>query len=584
MNISINEKFLDISERLTIEATVSNALFARTGALTAPLSLPPSKHNFEILNHPQRLDRDTGYANTFDAEIRSAEIKQCRLQIASAHEIDGIDTTIYFDDGDFYNRTKDFKLTQLSKIRDDWGANITNLLDWLMQVMREEVEDDFMLFPVCIEFEDGDATAEPPTSNKGMILNATEDTGGSTETFIAYNQQTEEIDGVNVVLPVGYAVTPFLKFHVVLQMAIEHFGYSLLNNPWADDAHLRRMVFLNNTADACLKDYGMLDYSQLLPSISVTDLLDICQAKGYIAYINSTTMTVRFVSIPDVVNSIPGVELTSVLASHVHTFYETPKQLTLSAEKIESAEPKFESYEKMWESYKPYGNFIEWDENQFNNLSLQPNYYNVIRKSTGDYYWIKSGTNSQFRKKLSSPYFNYAPSDGETQAFDSVEEYVGVDFPDIPGKTVGRLMPMYLLGPTHYNTAVDRDGSLVEEQKQTELAATLCYGYGLVPSEKFFFGSTRCYDPAGNPVPGAWSSVDLTTSTGYRELYFKELEMFLRKGVRIETELNMSSVEIESLDLSKSVLIMNQRYLIQEIAYQLGNEQTRARLTAWLNT
>jgi hypothetical protein len=538
------------------------------------------------LNHPERLDRDIGYSNTFDARIHSADIKQCRLQITSAHKIDGIDATIYFDDGYFYNRTKAFKLNQLTKTRNEWGANITTMLNYLMRVMREEVNDDFMLFPVCVEYEEGYAQADPPTPTRGIILNATENAGSSTERFVAYNSVTEEIDGVEITLPVGYAVTPFLKFHVILQMAIEHFGYSLLNNPWATDPQLRRMVFLNNTADACLRDHGTLDYSQLLPSISITDLLDICQAKGYITYINSATMTVRFVAVPDIVNSVPDKDLTSALASHTRTFYDASKQLTLSAEKIESAQPNFESYSQIWKSQKPYGNFIEWNENQFNNLSTSPNYYNIIRKSTGDYYWIKSGTYTQFRKKLSSPYFNYinyTPS-GESQPFDSIEKYVAVDFPDIPGKTTGRLMPMYLIGTAHYNTAVDRDGSLIEEQKQTELAATLCYGYGRVPSKKFFFGSTRCYDPAGNPIPSAWSSIDLTTSTGYYELFFKDLEKFLKKGIKIEVELNLSSVEIESLDLSKSVQIKNQKYLIQEIGYQLGNDKNRARLTAWLNT
>ncbi|MDR1340430.1 MAG: hypothetical protein LBK58_10320 [Prevotellaceae bacterium] len=584
MNISVNDAFLDLSERFQPEATLSNALFSRTGALTAPVSLPSSEHNLEILNHPERPDRDPGYGNTFDAQIHSAEIRQCRMQIASAHEIDGIDATLYFDDGDFYSRAKDFKLNRLSRIRDEWGANIANLLDYLMQVMREEVEDDFMLFPVCLEFEEGDPYSDPPVPAKGIILNATEDTGGSSETFIAYSPQTETIDGVDITLPVGYAVTPFLKFHAVLKMAIEHFGYSLLNSPWESDAHLKRMVFLNNTADACLRDHGTLDYSQLLPSITATELLDICLAKGYVAYINSTAMTVRFVSIPDIINSNPAAELTSVLSSRITTFYDAGKQISLSAGTIESASPNFESYEEMWKSYRPYGDFIEWSENQFNNLSPSPNYYNIIRKSTGDYYWIKSGSYTKFRKKLSSPYFNHVPAAGEIQSFDSIEKFVAVDFPDIPGKTSGRLMPMYLIGATHYNTAVDRDGSLIEEQKQNELAATLCYAYGLVPSEKYFFGSTRCYDPAGNPIRDAWSSIDIVSATGYYGLFFREMEEFLLKGVRIEAELNMPPVEIESLDLSKSVRIKNQRYLIEEIAYQIGDGQTRARLTAWLNT
>jgi hypothetical protein len=582
MNISVENRFLDLSERISPEATISNVLFSQTGALTAPLTLPPSERNLEILNHPERPDRDTAYGNTFDARIHSAEIKQCRLQIASAHEIDGIDATVYFDDGDFYNRAKEVQLNQLSKVRDEWGADITALLDYLMQVMREEAEDDFMLFPVCVELEEGDPHANPPAPNKGIILNATEDTGGATETFIAYSQQTEIIDGIEITLPVGYAVTPFLKFHVVLRMAVEHFGYSLLNNPWESDAQLKRMVFLNNTADACLKDYGMLDYSQLLPTITVTDLLNICMAKGYVAYINSTAMTVRFVSVPDIVNSVPDADLTDKLASHIETFYGAPEQLTLSAEKIESAEPNFESYDKMWKSYSPYGNFIEWDESQFNNLPSSPNYYNIIRKSTGDYFWIKSGINTRIRKKLSPPYFNYVPAGGEIRPFDSIEKFVAVDFPDIPGKTSGRLMPMYLIGATHYNTAVDRGGSLIEEQKQSGLAATLCYAYGLVPSAKFFFGSTRCYDPAGNPVPGAWSSIDIVTSTGYYELYFKDFEEFLKKSVKIEAELSIHPVEITSLDLSKSVQIKNQKYLIEEITFQLVNEPARCRITAWL--
>ncbi|MDR1129944.1 MAG: hypothetical protein LBK96_03070 [Prevotellaceae bacterium] len=584
MDISVNDAFLDLSEQLYPEATLSNALFSRAGALTAPVSLPASERNLEIFNHPERPDRDIGYGNTFDARIHSAEIKQCRMQIASAHEIDGIDATLYFDEGDFYSRAKEFKLNQLSLVRDEWGANITNLLDWLMRVMREEVEDDFMLFPVCLELEEGDSQSSPPVPARGIILNATEDTGGPTETFIAYNPQTETIDGVDITLPVGYAVSPFLKFHAVLKMAVEHFGYSLLNNPWESDPHLKRMVFLNNTADACLKDSGMLDYSQLLPSITVTGLLDICLAKGYVAYINSAAMTVRFVSIPDIINSNPATELTSVLSSRITAFYDAGKHLSLSAETIESASPNFESYEEMWKSYKTYGNFLYWDEDQFNNLPSSSSYFNAVRNSTGDYYLIKSGTNVKYRKKISSPYFSRVPAAGETQAFDSVEKFVAVDFPDIPGKTSGRLMPMYLIGATHYNSAVERDGSLIEEQKQDELAATLCYGYGLVPSKKYFFGSTRCYDPAGEPVMYAWSSIDIVSPTGYYGLFFRELERFLLKGVRIEAELNMSPVEIESLDLSKSVRIKNQRYLIEEIVYQIGNEQTPARLTAWPNT
>jgi hypothetical protein len=585
MNLSINDNFLDLSERFTLEATITNPLFSRTGALSSSVALPPSERNLEILHHPERLDRDLAYGRAFDARIHSAEIKQCKLSLASAHEIDGIDATIYFDDGDFYNRAKQFKLNQLSLIRDEWGANITNLLDYLMRVMREEIDDDFMLFPVCLEFTEGDPQAEPPTPNKGIILNATEDTGGSTETFIAYTPQTETIDGIDLTLPVGYAVTPFLKFHVILRMIVEHFGYTLTNNPWQTDPQLSRMVFLNNTADACLKDYGALDYSQLLPSTTVAELLDICLAKGYVAYINSTSMTVRFVSIPDVVTSDPDTELTPILASRIQTFYETPQKLTLTAEKIEIAEPNFESYNEMWKSYKAYGNFIEWTESQFNNLPTSPSYYNIIRIATGDYYIVKSGIYSPYRKKLSSPYFNHNPNSDGNRSFDSAEKYVSVDFPDIPQKTSARLMPMYLIGATNYNTAVDRDGSLIEEQKQDELAVTLCYAYGLVPSQKYFFGSPRCYDPAGNPISGAWSSIDIASPTGYYELYFKELEKFLSKGVRIEAEINMSHIDIESLDLSKSVRIKNQRYLIEEIVYQISDdEQTRSRITAWLNT
>jgi hypothetical protein len=440
-----------------------------------------------------------------------------------------------------------------------------------------------MLFPVCLELEEGDPQADPPTQNRGIILNATEDTGETTEKFIAYNPQIEEIDGINITLPAGYAVTPFLKFHIILKMAIQHFGYTLTNNPWAEDSQLKRMVFLNNTADACLRDNGTLDYSQLLPDISVLDMLDICQAKGYVAYINSTSMTVRFVSVHDITTSVPDKELTSALTSRIRTFYDNSRQLTMHAETIEPATPKFDSYKKMIESYKPYGNFIEWNEAEFNNLPTSPNYFNIIRKATGEYYCIKSGVNSPYRKKLSSPYFSYEPA-GESHPFDSVEKFVAVDFPDIPGKTSGRLMPMYLIGATHYNTAVDRDGSLIEEQKQDELAATLCYAYGRVPSKKFFFGSTRCYDPSGNHISGAWSSIDIVTPTGYYELFFKELEKFMQKGIRIEAEINISPVEVETLDLSKAVHIKNQRYIIEEIAYQMGDEQTRARLTAWLNT
>jgi hypothetical protein len=452
-----------------------------------------------------------------------------------------------------------------------------------------------MLFPVCIQLDEGDPDADPPTPNTGIILNATADTGDTTERFIAYSPIVETIDGVNITLPVGYAVTPFLKFHVILRMAITHFGYTLVNNPWEDDPQLRRMVFLNNTADACLvatsaSHVGMLSYSQLLPSITVTELLDICQAHGYIAQVNSATMTVRFVPVPDIINSAPDTELTSALASRIITYYNNSKQLSLTAAgTVSPAEPTFDSYSEMWKSYKPYGNFINWNETQFADINTAPNYYNIIRSAIGDYYSVKTGINSSYRKKLSTPYFNHTPtSNTSEQSFASPEHFVSVDFPDIPNKTADRLMPMFLINAVHYNTAVDRDGSLIEENKQTELAATLCYAYGRAKkadgtNEKYFFGSTRCFDNIGNAIPGAWSSIDFVSPTGYYELYFKDLEKFLKTGIYIEAEFDIDSADIEQMNLMIAKLIKNQPYLIEKITYLMGENQNRANITAWLN-
>lgn len=603
LKISIGEEFLDLPRDYSLEWDIISPIFNERGSQTAPLTLPATPHNRRLLCHPGRIDaairrdvRDGVFAD-------GVFVRRCKINLVGVGD-DGIEISLGTDESLMYAEWADMKLREIPglPVYTPEGNDPLGMLISLMNVCyRREAELDYHVFPVAVEFDEPADDAGTDAIPVCTVLNETyrddtvRHTGDLIGTMLYSAERTvavgDSAKGNTVRVPRGYGITPFLKVGRFLHILFDCYGYSLADNVFDTDPQLKRLVILNNTADAIVT--GTLSYADLLPDCTINEFLDSLKAHfGAVFYLDGSSLTARCVLLRDTLSADPDADLTALHASRPKLTMNEPKQLVLASKSSYTyGDTKEETFENFLSKYGALT-----DTNAGGRLVKGlPKYVQDL--FTGTVYI--NGDDPMLRRFFSSMHHGWnRKTDGIAEEnIDGADTLVPMYTYSGLG-TVGNMppfnlfaLPLYLCGVRNAHTVLkasaDDDETL---SRSTDLAFCFAHGdlvtagdaqpYGL------YYGSPLCYAPDGSHFVDAQgnvyhSSLIYVGESGAYAQYWRSYDRLLRfSGRTVETDLSCGA----SLpDLSRLKLLFGQPVLIDKLtqAFPLSRNVSR---TATLRT
>ncbi|MDU1893024.1 MAG: hypothetical protein E6767_20295 [Dysgonomonas sp.] len=372
MGIEIENKrgILDIDSDTTLEVELTNPLFSEEGSLSLPFKIKQSPHNNLILAFPDSYERKEQFEDKQAINIRAGIINESGT-LELFNTTDEIEGVIYLHESSFYNLSQDIKLTQVFDGIERWFSPESTPRETRINVILNMLEakifgnldysGDFTIFPVAIDCELSSKTLETMvggTAPSQDIIN---------EVYVHYEPNKapeyrlkakypytyQDSEGNTITIPVGYGVSPFLRFGYVLRKIFEYFGLTLLTNIF--DNQYRAMVVVNNTMDAIMPGY--LIESQLVPDCTISEFLDIVR-EGFCAdfKINTANKTAEIILFNDVMSQEPDVDLTPYLMNpREKVEISKPKQVKLTINKGQPyASTDTETFDEFRKKYPEY--------------------------------------------------------------------------------------------------------------------------------------------------------------------------------------------------------------------------------------
>lgn len=555
---STNEA-LDLENGFTIEIEDRSPIYNERGSQSNSVLLPASKKNNEYIGHASRLDLK--YKPCVDKNVTlSDDVYRRTGKINISKSSAGYSCNIGFDESDLYQQWDGVSLRSLSwpKYKPDDGIN--GVISHLNDVLNDRIPADYHIFQAmlsCPEKDNNGTLVEYPEyvnkySGSGSNLELVSDE--RTEIFLIENE------AVNVNLPIGYGVVPFLKVSYIIAKIFSDYGYKVITSPFSDP-QLSRMVVMNNSADAIVK--GFIDYVDLIPECTIIELLQALYCRfGMIWFVDGASKTVRFKLLKDIIEASPLDDFTSQKASLPAVNYEKPRQLRLSsATNISgpshySAAPSADTLDLF---LKPYKYILATHGEGYLTYDKKLGHYTVwgvykdkpILASTDFFAWDRSAD------------MGYEDISSVDESLPQKMEYLSM---------LGSLyIPCYIVGKEHRYTTIESSTVELSEKMSSSTPLCFCFSYPRQNS-RVPFGSPRCYNSDGSNVTIGNHTCDISlTYTGDDGLFcrfWRGWDAILRHATRlIEVDLNLSVAQKMSIDLSAPVVMSGQRLLIDSLRY-----------------
>lgn len=564
------EDIFDIDPEFSIDVEVTSPIYSEQGSMTYPATLPATLKNRKILKNAQRLDIVTAPDRNTRVVICDGVYRRTgKLNVISAGLKAGITVNVGLDEGEMYALFED---TALSKL--NWPVkkynNAAEAAEQLNKVLREEIDTDYSVFPIKTGGDTVDKTYYPEYLNK-LSYNV-DISKWEIASDARYENCVNSGSVVKTMVPTGYGCTPFLKVHFILTTIFAHFGYRLVENPFASHPQLKRLVILNNTADALCK--GSVKYAELLPSCTVNEFFTALYARtGMVYFVNGAERTVRIKFLKDIVTTRVAKNWKQHLASEPSVTFAEPKRIVLSANTgFEGAEPQKETAQQF---LGQYNNKVV--ENGFIvTASGKPISHDVLNGEAPLFYERRTGRYFEYdyiNKSLKLKSTEFFKWDTEDDALEK-EEITGVDefVPMAPVIWEGNecVIPCYLSGYVHRNTVISKGGDEKDNEGETPLA--FCFA---MPLRDVPYGSIYCYNAIGDQIKDKSNnkfnlSLTFSGENGAFNRFWKEYDAILRHANNtVECEINLPRSELFALDLSAPVLIDGQRMLVESVKYPL---------------
>lgn len=566
LTIKTQKGIYDVPTDFQMEVEITSPIYTDKGSQTLASTLPATKRNLYLADYIHRVDIVNAPGKDIMAIIADGIYRRTGKQnITSASRESGIVANFGFDESLMYEAWSNVSLKKLPNLpvyKPDGGINV--LMTHLSNVMQYKESADYYVFPIQVKNESSGDVVYPEFVNPiERAENGNYD--------LKKNARTEKIviSGtlVDVKLPAGYGLSPFIKVSKIMELIFSAYGFKLVENAFATHYQLKKMVVLNNVADAIVQ--GQIEYKNMMPDCSVNDFLDALYCRtGAKVFVDGNTKTAKVILIKDAISANPFANWTLLKSSDLVPNYGAAKQLKLSAgTSFEGADVESDSFEEFLEQY----NGIITEVKGASPGYIPDDTYICYQASTGRFY--KRNVITKNVSLVSSDFF---PWNKKTVNVES-EEITGADECLPMAFTNSLLVPQYLAGTVNLNTTLR--GAKVEEQKE-DTPLCFCFAMGLATDEKgnstgYYFGSSLCRDPSGNYFRDS-SGNTYTYSLVFRgedgafNRFFKEWDAILRHSNHTVTgKFNIDRINLIKIDVGRPLLISGQRLMVESVKHSM---------------
>lgn len=544
MNISINGSSLDVPSGLRMEVEETSPVFNDRGTQSLPATLPMTPRNALALGFPDRPESDTAAALRLPrAEVRAGAFMRSGVANVTEASEEGITLNVGFDNSEAYARWQGLRLAEL----DGWPEVKYDGVAALVAAMRSVMASNdpgqpLAVFPVVVAR--GSVKKAADSELEVTVCEVLNDCDAASGSLVSPTVVERALGDVvtQVTVPEGYGVTPFLRVWYILDRVFAHLGLSPQYGAFRSDPDFRRLVALNNVADACC--VPVLRYADLLPDCTVEEFLNALWVRfGLVYELDFDHGTARVDLLRDILDR-PAREIKGFAAGRGKAVFGDRRYLRLSAAtSLEGAAPVTERFEDLARGldlrWMPQGSDVnEWDvadpdpdhredvrwdgDESYSGQEYDPDVYDpdwpepdepdqpepddpdpdyaarsrsaakaageenrvactLAREYvTGRFYRLDSLNRNV--GEASSPFFSWDPRpEGlEPLELSSADECVPVMGVDasVRGASFTGLAPHYLTGPRHLHTCIVTDADVEKETGSTPLAFVLGFEDG----------------------------------------------------------------------------------------------------------
>lgn len=423
MKLITNNGHLDLPQDFSLTIERTNPFLSGEGDSSVPATLPASENNLATLGHLERIDRATRYKNKVDAILQVGPVqKRGSLVIDTVHRQDGIDASLAIDSSDLYVKAKAKTLKEIFAEYDDgegYKQTFTDLAT-AMATMQDiyhngSANSDYVIFPVAIAaYETGDDDEKTTVYQFNNEVDDNDD--------LVYAERVVREGDIQMLVPEGYGIAPFLKLGKLLDRLFECLDYTVTANCFNDQFY-DKIVIVHNCSDALVRP--VLNYADLVPSCTLSEFLEWLLAKFHVQpVVDSEAKEVRIARMESLINRIVGgydMDISSLAEGDFTMQLNPSKRIVLTPTyEIEGTEPAEETFDKL---LSKYGFYVDVSEAQFASLTTDsPAVQDCLirRKASGMFYLLErrlDNGNIELHE-LGSNYFTY-----DRQNSDETEDF-----------------------------------------------------------------------------------------------------------------------------------------------------------------
>lgn len=585
-----NGEVFDLPLDFSLEINNTSPIFNDIGSKSVPATFPRNDHNAIMLGYAHRTDIANKPTNEIAVIVSEGSyIREGMLYLNEASNTESTySVTIAFNEGIMYNKMKSMKLPSLPNLPIDERTQ-QEMLDYVnILLVNDDLSSPLTIFPVWLK-EQGKYKAEILPGIEGEytvipVLNEVDK--NTTPKTLKIRTSVKHAEGgqpIDVSVPIGYGITPFVRLWYVLELIFSHFGYTIRENPFKTEFQLRRLVILNNTIDTIVEN--SIKYAQLMPNVTIFELFTSLFVRfGAKIFVDGNTNTVDIVLLRDILASSPDTKLPIAALPDIQ--YTEPKQLKLSAGKsLEKSNTEADTYE---EFLARYNNTIGFTNDMF--FLHGVHYF----EPHGIFYQSPVGALSTPEETgfwgkyrfLSSFHFDW---NKQTEGIET-EEYHSVDEGLTMYGDTGEIL-YYGIDYALRNSKVEIELKVSSVETENKLAFAFDMGEYYLPYnnnnesgktyEGYKFGTILPYIPSPNPVPIYFQDKEGNTmkyamtfigKNGCFEHFHKQYDAVLRhSNYVVKTKVDIPKFQLTNLKYQQMYNLHSQPMLIDKLSYIVGD-------------
>lgn len=595
MEIENEKGIFDIDKDSAISIERTNPLLSEQGSMSLPYSIKRTDKNDYLLGDPHNYERKDAYKLKQAMNVRAGLLNEnttFELLSIDAERVEGV---FYLYESSFYNQIKEVKLPAVFEGVERWFQHkkeeltenerqeyVAHILEIFESMIRTypDYSGDFTVFPATSDCELSSRTLF------GIIQGSSPSQNIINEVYMHFEtEQVGEIrlkarepyeytdnDGNIIRIPVGYGVSPFLRFGYILKKIFEYFDLTLEPTIFETESAFRRIVVVNNTQDAIMPGY--IIESQLVPDCTINDFLDIIR-EGMCGdfIIDVPNKTAKLVFFKDIVHREPDKDLSQYITSKFEKieFNQAKKVYLTTGKSLPRAESATDTLDEFISKYPKFNPIPPWLGIGIENEGIYPFY------STNSIWKVSEPLSDWLTSTYKMDYLSSLNFDYNTDAnLDREEHKAPFELPvTIPLKSADEVFSFYtvIIGTLrNLNSLVilDSDKQAEESAECPIILAVESYNlarYGVV-SDDNIDGVEQ--PESGNPLEYPFVSLYTWSKTGLYKRFWTEYDRMLQTSFHQITYLaELPASLLQNFTFDRLKLINGQPLIPVSLKYEM---------------